>query len=98
MRLTSDEHARISAAIKSAEANTSGEIFCVIARRVSSYQDVGLAWAAAAAFILPLALVPLGFDPVWLPGLADTWEPVVIRVRPDHVVSFDYRKGFPTFD
>ncbi|KQY46262.1 pyridoxamine 5'-phosphate oxidase family protein [Cellulomonas sp. Root137] len=30
--------------------------------------------------------------------LADTWEPVVIRVRPDHVVSFDYRKGFPTFD
>lgn len=28
-------------------------------------------------------------------ALADTWEPVIIRVRPERVVSFDYRKGFP---
>jgi PPOX class probable F420-dependent enzyme len=27
--------------------------------------------------------------------LADTWEPVVIRVRPERIISFDYRKGFP---
>ena len=27
--------------------------------------------------------------------LADTWQPVIIRVRPERVVSFDYRKGFP---
>ncbi len=74
MRLTEDDHARISAAIKAAEASTSGEIFCVLARRVSSYRDVGLAWAAAAALILPLALVPLGFDPSWFPGIADSWE------------------------
>jgi PPOX class probable F420-dependent enzyme len=29
-------------------------------------------------------------------SLADTWEPVIIRVRPERIVSFDYRKGFPT--
>jgi PPOX class probable F420-dependent enzyme len=28
-------------------------------------------------------------------SLADTWQPVIIRVRPERVVSFDYRKGFP---
>ncbi|WP_235560436.1 TPM domain-containing protein [Brevundimonas sp. Leaf363] len=81
MRLTTDDHGRIATAIQQAEANTSGEVFCVIARSVSSYQDVGLAWAAAAAFILPLALVPLGFDPAWLPGLADTWEPAHLAAR-----------------
>lgn len=27
--------------------------------------------------------------------LADTWQPVVIRVRPDRVVTYDYRKDFP---
>jgi len=81
MRVTPDEHARIAQAIRRAEAATSAEIFCVVARSVSSYQDVGLAWAAAAAFILPLALVPLGFDPAWLPGLADTWEPAHLASR-----------------
>lgn len=30
--------------------------------------------------------------------LADTWEPVIIRVRPERIVSFDYRKGFPAAD
>jgi PPOX class probable F420-dependent enzyme len=27
--------------------------------------------------------------------LADLWEPVIIRVHPERIVSFDYRKGFP---
>ena len=27
--------------------------------------------------------------------LAAMWEPVIIRVRPERIVSFDYRKGFP---
>ncbi|GEK22949.1 hypothetical protein CXY01_34690 [Cellulomonas xylanilytica] len=30
-------------------------------------------------------------------SLADSWEPVIIRVRPDRIVSWDYRKGFPGF-
>ena len=81
MRLTEDDHARISAAITAAEATTSGEIFCVLARRVSSYRDVGLAWAAAAALILPLAMVPFGFDPAWFPGIADSWEAAHLAAR-----------------
>lgn len=74
MRLNSDEHARVARAIATAEARTSGEIFCVLAGQVSSYRDTSLAWAAAAAFLLPLALIPLGFDATWLRGLATSWE------------------------
>lgn len=73
-KLTPDAYARIASAIANAETRTSGEIFCVLARRVSSYRDVSLAWAAAAALILPLALIPLGFEPAWIPGVADGWQ------------------------
>ncbi|KQT01977.1 pyridoxamine 5'-phosphate oxidase family protein [Cellulomonas sp. Leaf395] len=31
-------------------------------------------------------------------SLADSWDPVIIRVRPERIVSFDYRKGFPAGD
>lgn len=74
INLTNEAHDRIAAAINAAESRTSGEIFCVLARRVSSYRDVSLAWAAAAALILPLGLIPLGFEPGWIPGFADGWE------------------------
>lgn len=74
INVTPDAHARISAAIEAAESRTSGEIFCVLARRVSSYRDVSLAWAAAAALLLPLGLIPLGFEPSWIPGVADGWQ------------------------
>lgn len=66
--LHSEAHARIARAIADAEAHTSGEIFCVLARRVSSYRDIALAWSATAAFILPLVLIPLGFRPDWSLG------------------------------
>ncbi len=74
MRLKPEDHARVASAIAAAEARTSGEIFCVLAGQVSSYRDISLAWAAAAALILPLVLIPLGFDPTWFPGLSDNWE------------------------
>lgn len=74
MRFTAEDHARIAAAIAAAEQHTSGEIFCVVAKRVSSYRDVSLAWAAAGALILPIMLIPLGFEPNWVPGAASGWE------------------------
>lgn len=74
MSLNADEHARVAKAIAGAEAGTSGEIFCVLAGQVSSYRDISLAWAAAAAFLLPLGLIPLGFDATWLRGLTTSWE------------------------
>lgn len=81
IKLTTEAHDRIAAAIATAEAGTSGEIFCVLARRVSSYRDVSLAWAAAAALILPLGLIPLGFEPAWIPGFADGWEAAHLAAR-----------------
>ena len=74
IKLAPDTYQRIAMAIAEAETRTSGEIFCVMAREVSSYRDVSLGWAAAAALILPLALIPLGMDPSWIPGLADAWQ------------------------
>jgi putative membrane protein len=71
MQFTTDDHARVARAIAQAEENTSGEIFCVVARQVSSYRDVSLAWAAAAALLLPLGLIPLGFGAHWLPNLSN---------------------------
>lgn len=73
MRITQDDQARIAQAIAEAEKTTSGEIFCVVSRRVSSYGDVGLAWAAAAALILPALLIPFGFEGVWPQG-GGGWE------------------------
>lgn len=54
MQLQLTEHDRdiVSAAVAAAEAQTSGEIVTIIARRSDSYHDVGLSWAAAAVFIL----------------------------------------------
>ena len=74
MKVTNEARGRIAAAIAAAEAQTSGEIFCVLARRVSSYRDISLAWAAAAALVLPLGLIPLGFESGWIPGFAAGWE------------------------
>ena len=74
IKLTPQVQSRIGAAIAAAEANTSGEIFCVMARQVSAYRDISLGWAAAAALLLPLGLIPLGFDPAWLPGLGAGWQ------------------------
>lgn len=74
IQLTPDMHARVAEAIRAEETRTSGEIFCVMARRVSSYRDISLGYAAAAALILPLVLIPLGFDPAWVPGLGDSWQ------------------------
>lgn len=65
MTLTPEDHARINAAIAKAETATSGEIFCVLSRQASEYRDTPLAWAAAAALILPALLIPLGFSPAW---------------------------------
>ena len=81
MKLTADDHARIARAIAEAETRTSGEIFCVLAGRGSAYRDISLGWAAAAALILPLSLVPLGFDATWLPGFGSGWEVAHLAAR-----------------
>ena len=70
MQFTETDHQRVATAIAAAEANTSGEVFCVVAREVSAYHAVSLGWAAFAALVAPLALIPLGFDGSALPSLS----------------------------
>ncbi|MBI3513552.1 MAG: TPM domain-containing protein [Proteobacteria bacterium] len=57
--ITEPDKARIAAAIRQAEAQTAGEIFCVIARQSSDYRLVPIAWAAAIALFTPLPLITL---------------------------------------
>jgi putative membrane protein len=59
MQLTEADRARIVAAIRAAEAQTAGEIYCVIARACSEYRFYPLAWAALIALAVPLPLVYL---------------------------------------
>jgi putative membrane protein len=53
------DKARITAAIRAAEAKTSGEIFCVLAQSASEYRLVPIAWAALLALFMPLPLIQL---------------------------------------
>ena len=71
MQITNNDRARIAEAISTAEQQTSGEIFCVVSRRVSAYIDVSLTWAAAMALLAPIVFIPFVLDFRW-PG--DGWE------------------------
>src|SRR5450631_2496342 len=53
VHLPADDQHRVSAAIKAAEATTSGEIVCVLARASSSYMTYASAWSALIALIAP---------------------------------------------
>jgi putative membrane protein len=63
------DRARIADAIRSAEAKTSGEIYCVLARNAGAYRLVPIAWAAAVALIIPLPLV-----------LSTEWEAMTVYI------------------
>jgi putative membrane protein len=71
MQITDSDRSRIAQAIARAEQQTSGEIFCVVSRRVSTYVDVSLAWAAAMALLAPIVFIPFVLDIHWAD---DGWE------------------------
>jgi len=75
MRLTEADHARVSAAVTAAEAETDGEIVAVVAGRSDAYHDVALHWAVLA-MLLVLALLAWQPAPVeWLhAALVDAWS------------------------
>src|SRR5262249_29763063 len=50
---------RIAEAIRAAEEQTAGEIFCVIAHACGDYRLVPIAWAALVALAVPLPLIYL---------------------------------------
>ena len=61
--LSTDQQARINAAVADAERRTSGEIFCIYARRASTYTETPVAYAAFASLLIPLAIVAVGLEP-----------------------------------
>jgi len=56
---TPSDLAAIEAAVREAEARTSGEIYCVVAEDSADYGETPLAWAAGVALLAP-ALLLLG--------------------------------------
>ena len=60
--LTPDDLAAIEAAVRAAEAQTSGEIFCVVAEESSADLLIPLAWAAGAALLAPAILLIAGIQ------------------------------------
>jgi len=66
MRLTDEDHGKVSLAIAAAELQSDGEIVAVAAERSDPYHDVGLHWAVAA-LILVLAWA------AWCPTCLTWW-------------------------
>lgn len=75
VRLSQEDHVRVSDAVKTAEARTSGEIVTIVARRSDSYHDVGLSWAVGVMFLALsiMAAFPAHLRTVLSAVLAD-WE------------------------
>ena len=71
--LSEADHMRIASAVAAAEATTTGEIVCILAREVSNYREVPLAWAAAAALIAPPLALLAGLTPETLTPWAADW-------------------------
>lgn len=61
--MTEADHERIATAVAAAEKTTAGEIYCVLSPSVSDYRETPLAWAAAAALVLPALGLLAGFEP-----------------------------------
>ena len=62
----------IEAAVRQAEARTTGEIYCVVTEESSHYGETPIAWAAGVALLGP-ALLLLGGVHVTVPDLFATW-------------------------
>lgn len=63
--LTAEEHDRIAAAIRTAEARTSGEIICVLARRSDGY-FYPAAFVLTVALMLASLVAALVIDRMWI--------------------------------
>ena len=70
--LSPDDLAAIEAAVRQAEARTTGEIYCIVAEESSHYIETPLAWAAGVALLAP-AILLLGGVHVTVPDLFPGW-------------------------
>jgi putative membrane protein len=80
MRLTPDDHAKVSAAVTAAEARTDGEIVTIVARESDAYHDVGLHYAVLAMLLLLAGLAAF-------PGVLDAIHGLVGDPWTEHVTT-----------
>ena len=71
--LSPSDLSAIEAAVRAAEARTTGEIYCVVTEESSHYGETAIAWAAGVALLGP-ALLLLGGVHVTVPDLFATWS------------------------
>ncbi len=71
--LTPEDLAAIEAAVREAEARTTGEIYCVVAHDSSHYGETPLAWASGVALLGPALLLLFGVR-VTIPDFFSTWS------------------------
>lgn len=69
--LSQSDRETIARAVTEAEARTSGELVCVLARSVSNYREVPLAWAAIFALVVTPLAVSFGVRPAVLLDIAN---------------------------
>jgi putative membrane protein len=93
MQFTREDHDAISAAIRSAEARTCGQIICVVTRASSDYAHVPIMWASVLALILPWPLIyftPWSVQRIFLlqlavfivAGMVFSWMPLRLALVP----------------
>ncbi len=63
----------IEAAVRAAEARTTGEIYCIVTEESSHYGETAIAWAAGVALLGPAVLLLAGVH-VTIPDLFATWS------------------------
>ncbi|MGA9853096.1 MAG: TPM domain-containing protein [Gammaproteobacteria bacterium] len=66
IRFSDQDKARVSAAIRSAEKNTSGEFVAVVARASDHYVFLPLMWAAIVALLLPGVFLLFSISLAWI--------------------------------
>jgi putative membrane protein len=66
IRFSAQDKARITAAIRAAEQNTSGEFVAVVARASDHYVFIPLVWSAILALLFPGASLLAGWHAGWV--------------------------------
>ncbi len=76
IKLSDADRQRIADAVGAAEAKTTGEVFCVLAKSCGEYREASFAWSACIALIVPMVLIPFGFtaDKLPLPWFGSGWQ------------------------
>jgi putative membrane protein len=71
--LSPSDLAAIEAAVREAEAKTTGEIYCVVTEESSHYGETAIAWAAGVALLGPAVLLLAGVH-VTIPDPFSSWS------------------------